>query len=537
MLLGASHTDKRYPGQMEPSPRGSDSVSRAGALCSAVLRGLLLALLVGYPHWVGVWIGSRYDWLFLPLLAPTYSEHLQLLGAWLGLTIALNVLLFRRGRWDRTTRWLQFAAGAVAALALLRIATGAPVLGPQRAWMDLHGWPPELQAGPQQLVRSLYPLFKILLLIGFGSLVVLSFQRLFRLFDLESPARRLAREGLADRGLAGTVKLFRQDAGRAYRVLDRDRPFGPGPEGSFARFFHQAKVVLRGIAVHLTPARRLLFVVSMILAVPDNTRWAAVAGLFLLLLFELVDRIQVRDELDLARELQRDLLPSGAPEAPGWAVAHSYRTANTIGGDYYDFQRSSDGRMALAIGDASGHGMAAALLMAIANATLKAALDRETAPADVVARLNRALVGTGGRKAFMTFFYSLLDLDSGRLDYVCAGHPFPLLRRRDGEILELGTGSLPLGMTESLRLASRSVAIEPGDRLLLYSDGLPEALDGPDGEAFGFGRLRELLAGGGTPQEIHDRILEAFDSHVGDQPLADDVTLVVLHRRRPSEGD
>ena len=247
-------------------------------------------------------------------------------------------------------------------------------------------------------------------------------------------------------------------------------------------------------------------------------------------MLELVDRIQVRDEVELARELQRDLLPSSPPELPGWAVANSYRTANAIGGDYHDFQRTADGRLAIVVGDASGHGMAAALIMAIANTTLKAAIDVDPEPRAVLTRLNQALFRTGGRKAFMTCFYGVLDPENGRLEYACAGHPFPLLLRAGGELGELGTGALPLGIKESVTVTPEAVSVEPGDRLLFYSDGLPEALDDAKGRAFGFGRLRELLAARGTAREIHDRVLAAFDEHVGSSPLADDLTLVVVHR-------
>jgi hypothetical protein len=523
---------------MQANSERAEAVSVAARLLTAVLLSGLLVLVLAFPHWVGLFsIGQAHNWRFLPLLAPAYSEHLLSVSAWLTLLIVLDLRLASRGRWDLAARWLELAAGAIGAFALWQIATGPPVLGPQPAWMDFHGWPAELQAAPESLVRSLYPPFRIALMAGSGVLLVISIRRLTRIPGLEIPAQKLVREGLGDRGVAGTLELFRQDAGRAYDVLERDQPYGLGPERPLARFLHHFKVVLHGIAVQLTPARRLLFVASMLLAIPDRTRWIAVAGLFFLLLLELVDRIRVRDELDLARELQRDLLPRSAPDLPGWVVAHSYRTASAIGGDYHDFQRTADGRLALVVGDASGHGMAAALIMAIANATLKAAFDHETEPVNVVTRLNRALVRTGGRKAFMTLFYGLLDLDSGLFDYVCAGHPFPQLRRADGRIVELGAGSLPLGMAENLQTTAMSVVLEPDDRLLLYSDGVPEALSGPQGEAFGFDRLQKLLVEAGTAHEIHDRILGAFDAHVGDQPLADDLTLVVLHRLPGATGE
>ena len=521
---------------MEPRLEELDKASRVGRLWAGVLLVALLVLLNAYPHWVGVWVGPAAGWRFLPLLAPAYADHLDTVNSWLILALVLEVLRYRRRRWDRMTRWLEFAVGAVGALTLFHLATGPRVLAPQPEWMDLHGWPRKAQELPQELVASYYVLVKVALFMGFVALVVLSLHRLFRIVGLVEPARKLVREGLGDRGLDGTMALFRREAAGALEVLDRDHAFGREPAGGPARFFHRSKVVLRGIAVQLNPARRLLFVVSMVLAIPDKTRWAAVAGLFFLLLLELVDRVRVRDELDLARELQRDLLPSVAPVLPGWATAHSYRTANAIGGDYHDFLPAADGRVAVVIGDARGHGMAAALVMAIANATLKAAVGHRPEPARVVAQLNRALFRTGGRKAFMTLFYGLLDPGSGRLEYVCAGHPFPLLRRRDGEIVELGAGSLPLGLSERPEIAAESVDLAHDEQVLLYSDGLPEALDGPDGEAFGFRRLGELLADGGSPREIHDRILAAFDDHVGEQRLADDLTLVVLHRLRAASS-
>ncbi|TNF76704.1 MAG: hypothetical protein EP299_05165 [Acidobacteria bacterium] len=186
-----------------------------------------------------------------------------------------------------------------------------------------------------------------------------------------------------------------------------------------------------------------------------------------LLVIELVDRVRVRDELEVARKLQSDLLPESSPVMEPYRFAHSYRTANEVGGDYYDFQRLPDGRLALLIGDASGHGIAAGLLMAIANATLKTALDLDPEPRAVATLLNGALYRTGDRRAFMTLFYGLLEPDTGHLQYICAGHPFPLLRRAGGEIEELGEGTLPLGLRRTVEVSTKSVTIEPGDLLVL----------------------------------------------------------------------
>ncbi len=169
--------------------------------------------------------------------------------------------------------------------------------------------------------------------------------------------------------------------------------------------------------------------------------------------------------------------------------------------------------------------------MAIANATLKTALELDPEPRAVAALLNSALGRTGDRRAFMTLFYGLLDPASGELEYVCAGHPFPLLRRAGGEILELGSGTLPLGMRPELTLQQAAVHLAQGDLLLLFTDGLPEAVRGASGEAFGFERLRELLREVGSAEVVHHRIRVAFDRHMEHEPLTDDLTLVVVARR------
>jgi len=347
-------------------------------------------------------------------------------------------------------------------------------------------------------------------------------------------------------------RLFDQDAAHAYKVLTRDQDTDLEPQEAARKFFHRAKVVFLGLSYKLSPARRILFVLCLVFAIlglvsPTSFEFSAdgadvyldfsplwflvaIGGLLWLLAMELVDRVRVRDELEVARKLQSDLLPDTAPQLEGWDFAHSYRTANEVGGDYYDFQPLPGGRVAILMGDASGHGIAAGLLMAISNATLKTAIDLDPEPQAVAELLNSALCRTGDRRAFMTLFYGLLEPATGRLDYVCAGHPFPFLRRAGGEILELGSGTLPLGMRSQLKLPQNQVTIEPGDLIVLFTDGLPEAISGEAGEAFGFQRIRHLLGTVGSPAAVHDRILLAFDQHVGHDPLTDDLTLVVAAR-------
>jgi len=356
-------------------------------------------------------------------------------------------------------------------------------------------------------------------------------------------------EGLNVRDLR---RLFDQDAAHAYKVLTRDQDEAEEPKDAARRFFHRAKIVFLGISYKLGPARRMLFVLCLGFAIlglisPPTFEFysdqasleldfspfwflLSIGGLLWLLIVELVDRVRVRDELEVARKLQSDLLPDTSPEVPGYSFAHSYRTANEVGGDYYDFQTLPDGRLAILMGDASGHGIAAGLLMAISNATLKTALDVDPEPKAVAALLNAALYRTGDRRAFMTLFYGLLDPLSGELNFVCAGHPFPLLRKAGGEIQELGTGTLPLGLRRSIDLQAQSAVLENGDLLVLFTDGLPESVNGPDGDAFGFQKIKQLLATVGSPDRVHDRILLAFDEHIGHEPLTDDLTLVVISK-------
>jgi sigma-B regulation protein RsbU (phosphoserine phosphatase) len=185
--------------------------------------------------------------------------------------------------------------------------------------------------------------------------------------------------------------LFERDAANAFAVLIREHAKGPEPEGGFHRFFFRARLLFLGLSYKLSPPRRLLFAAAMValvlgcffklqlrllrghvnISINFSGVWflLAAGALLFLLILELVDRIRVRDELEVARQLQADLLPKELPLVPGYRFAHCYQTANEVGGDSYDVTQLPDGRLALLVADASGHGMAAGLVMAIANVT------------------------------------------------------------------------------------------------------------------------------------------------------------------------
>jgi serine phosphatase RsbU (regulator of sigma subunit) len=357
-------------------------------------------------------------------------------------------------------------------------------------------------------------------------------------------AERFVRSRAKDFDGGEFQRLFDRDAARAYGVVTRDHAREEEPESRVGRLFYRVRILFMGLAYKLTPPRRLVFAICMVLAawglVDLDLNSApslqigllsllSIAGLVFLLVLELADRVVVRDELEVARELQREILPVEAPDIEGYSFAFSYRTANTIGGDYYDFFPLEDGRLAVITGDASGHGIAAGLLMAIAGSALKLGFDADPDPVAVTRVVNRALCRTGGTRAFMTLFCGVLEPESGRLRFVCAGHPFPLLRRADGEILELGVGCLPLGIRLELEFEALEVEIEPGDCLVLYTDGVVETLS-PSGESFGFERLPAAVASGGTSQAVHDRVLSQVEAFRQGEPVLDDLSLVVITR-------
>ncbi|HEV7671341.1 MAG TPA: PP2C family protein-serine/threonine phosphatase [Thermoanaerobaculia bacterium] len=344
-------------------------------------------------------------------------------------------------------------------------------------------------------------------------------------------------------------RLFSRDATRAYEVLTRERRAGERGRDPGHRFIEGLRLAFLGLSYKLTPARRFLFAASLLSALLTLIRFqlhlgggktvtvdfgglsffVAIAGLCLLVALELVDRMEVRDELEVARELQASLLPREIPHLPGYRFAHSYRTAREVGGDAYDVCRLPDGRLALMVCDATGHGMAAGLVMAIAHATIGTALDLDPSPAAVAALIHRALRRKRRRHAFLTLFYALLDPETGCLSWVSAGHPFPLLRRANGTVEEIGSGSLPLGASEIVIPPTGETRLDPGDLLILYTDGLPEATT-ESGFTFGYDRLNALVRLGGPAAVVHERIARAFAEHVTDEPLMDDMTLLAVGR-------
>jgi sigma-B regulation protein RsbU (phosphoserine phosphatase) len=244
---------------------------------------------------------------------------------------------------------------------------------------------------------------------------------------------------------------------------------------------------------------------------------------------------RLRRELALAAEVQRRLLPDGAPEAPGLDLAGACEPARGVGGDYYDFLELGGGCTGIAIADVSGKGVSAALVMSSVHAYLRSQTIAEDArPAsglgDVVARVNLLLCRSTAASTYVTFFYAQYDAATRRLDYVNAGHNQPLVvRPGSGEVrARLAAGGPVLGVFESPAFEQGTIDLEPGDVVVAYTDGVTEALD-RDGEEFGEERLIETIeAVAGRPAgEIRDAVIERVGAWAAGAAQHDDLTLVI----------
>jgi serine phosphatase RsbU (regulator of sigma subunit) len=235
-------------------------------------------------------------------------------------------------------------------------------------------------------------------------------------------------------------------------------------------------------------------------------------------------------ELEQAAEIQRNLLPAAAPVVAGLELAGYNAACRTVGGDYYDFLTYPDGRIGVVIADVAGKGMPAALVMASLQAKVQALADTPGDTADMVGRLNRGMAATCPSNRFVTLFFAVLDPRTGELAYSNAGHNPPYLLRTNGEIAPLEGGGPPLGILPAMRYQEEHAKMEPGDVLLLYSDGVTEAFN-PAGEEFDE-RIKEAAAAkrGETAAAIVEAVHEAVAAWVAGQPPTDDVTVVVARR-------
>ena len=241
-------------------------------------------------------------------------------------------------------------------------------------------------------------------------------------------------------------------------------------------------------------------------------------------------RQRYEQELQVARGIQQTLLPKEVPALEGWEVRAYYQPAKEVGGDFYDFLELEDGRLGLVVGDATGHGIPAALVMATARSMLRAVAPSTASPGDVLSRANDPLVMDIPPNMFVTCLYAVLDPKSGHLVYANAGHDLPYLRRRGGDAVELRARGMPLGLMPGMSYEENEIVVDAGETALYYSDGLVEAHD-PQGEMFGFPRLRGFVAERGEERALGDFLLEELHSFTGEGwEQEDDITLLTLRR-------
>jgi serine phosphatase RsbU (regulator of sigma subunit) len=347
---------------------------------------------------------------------------------------------------------------------------------------------------------------------------------------------------------------FEGEARASYRLYSRDVE-AKTPEGltNRGRRLHVVKEFFWAVLEKLSPARRVLLLAALILLVIphngynyngeggkvnsvefDSHFWAGLL-FFLLLILEIADRVVMKRDLQIAREIQTWLLPGAPPQIPGLAIAYTTRPANTVAGDYYDvFPRPGktpdQNRVVLAVADVAGKSIPAAILMATFQASLKTLSTAQVALPELVSNMNRyACSNSQGGLRFTTAFLAEYDPVRRTLEYINAGHNQPILRRSNGSIERLDVGGLPLGIQPEAKYESATVALAPGDWLLIFTDGLVEA-ENSHQEEYGETRVLSTIAATAalTPSEMLKRLMTEVDQFVGQTPQHDDVTLMLL---------
>jgi hypothetical protein len=347
---------------------------------------------------------------------------------------------------------------------------------------------------------------------------------------------------------------FESEARASYRLYSHDVA-AKTPEGLTHRghHLHVIKEFFWAVFEKLSPARRVLLLVALVLVVIPHAAfqysgeggkvyttefdlhfWGALI-LLLLLILEIGDRVVMKRDLQIAREIQTWLLPGAPPQIPGLAIAYATRPANTVAGDYYDvFPRpgktSEENRIVLAVADVAGKSIPAAMLMATFQASLKTLSTAQVPLAELASNMNRyACSNSQGGLRFTTAFLAEYDAALRTVHYINAGHNNPILRRASGQIERLDIGGLPFGILPEAQYDAATITLAPGDWLIIFTDGLVEAVNARD-EEYGETRLLVTLEAGKSlqPDDLLKRLMYELDVFVGNTPQHDDVTCMLL---------
>ena len=246
---------------------------------------------------------------------------------------------------------------------------------------------------------------------------------------------------------------------------------------------------------------------------------------------EMVVRERLETEVQLARQIQQTFLPESLPEFQEWELAARWKTARQVGGDFYDVFDLPDNKLGLFIADVSDKGVPAALFMALTRTLVRAAVIEAVTPAEALRRVNELLVPDTQQGMFVTAVYSVLDMNTGELTYVNAGHNPPLWVRSDGSIESLTRTGVALGAAEGMTYTQRVIPLSKDDCVLFFTDGLTESYN-IDGDFYGEDRLQEALKANhcSSAHELIDVVEKSLIDFVQDMPPADDLTMLVLRR-------
>jgi serine phosphatase RsbU (regulator of sigma subunit) len=358
-------------------------------------------------------------------------------------------------------------------------------------------------------------------------------------------------------------RLFTRDAREAYEYFARgiDRTALERLPWHL-RLWSHVRLFFLAFTMRLSAARRLLYAVALVLSIVGMVRLFNGIGFYrlfgdrllvpiplpmwepgtlplvvgfvllnLLVMLEVADRLSLKHDLNVARDIQLAMLPQGTYRAPGVEVHGETRPANTVGGDFYDLIALPDGRLIVALGDVAGKGSPAALLMALLIASLRTLVDEGLEPGPLLVRLNAQVLRHAPRSRFVTLFLAVHE-PGGRLVWVNAGQNPPHIRRRNGTFESLGASGLALGMFEGTTYDAQATTLEAGDLLIAYSDGITEAEHETTHAPFDEAGLDKVVTAWATrtAPEITRAVIDAVTAHVGDNRFADDLTVLVLKR-------
>jgi serine phosphatase RsbU (regulator of sigma subunit) len=348
---------------------------------------------------------------------------------------------------------------------------------------------------------------------------------------------------------------FEKDARSSYRLYSAGLEDLKAEPSRFRQAWQIAKALFWAILEKLTPARRVLLLLGLILLIFPVGGFSYTNGnnhieiheldlhlfggllIFVVLLLELADRVVMKRDLEIAKDIQTWLLPGAPLQIPGYQIAYTTRPANTVAGDYYDVilrpgRSLSDDRILFVVADVAGKSIPAAMLMATFQASLRTLSTSGVGLAELVAGVNSyACSNSTGGVRFTTAFIAELDAATGDIVYINAGHNVPILRRKSGTLERLEVGGIPVGIFAGSPYQVGTTRLEGGDWLVIFTDGVVEAVNGRD-EEYGEANLIRLLDRGAesAPVELLGSLLTELGRHIGNTPQHDDITCLLLKR-------